>query len=249
MNQCNPKTGRYLGNGNGNKSTGFKKGQNKKRQANQLQGTCSRAYVDRHAWNMLEESDKKAWDRLSDQAKTKVTTCHFNKGKECTSQDSEVNQMEAKEHDLIFDDSDDELEAKQHDLLFDDSEEEQEEAVKASKHKVIQVSNAESARKMHEDEEVDFDMMLQAQQANTHLQTNHHELLDSDSCDEESVADLEVNTHNLKKGDYCASPRLKDCCSSMIWIVTMNLLFNVPVLWKKRGHKMQEAKLMIMTKR
>jgi len=41
----------------------------------------------------------------------------------------------------------------------------------------------------------------QAQQANTRLQTHQHELLDSDSSDEESVADLEVNVHNLKTGD------------------------------------------------
>jgi len=38
--------------------------------------------------------------------------------------------MEAKEHDLIFDDSDEELEAKQHDLIFDDPEEEEETTVK-----------------------------------------------------------------------------------------------------------------------
>jgi len=47
MNQRDPKTGRYLGNQNGNKSSGFKKGQNQKRQANEMQGTCSRAYMDR----------------------------------------------------------------------------------------------------------------------------------------------------------------------------------------------------------
>jgi len=54
---------------------------------------------------------------------------------------------------------------------------------------------------MYEDEGVDFDMIYQAQQANTCLQAQQHELLDSDSSDEESVADLKVNIHNLKTGD------------------------------------------------
>jgi len=62
MNQHDPKTGRYLGNKNGNKSTGFKKTQNYKRQANQMQGARSRAFMDRETWNALGDSDKKAWD-------------------------------------------------------------------------------------------------------------------------------------------------------------------------------------------
>ena len=41
-------------------------------------------------------------------------------------------------------------------------------------------------------------MTLQAQQANARLQVRTHELLDSDSSDEESAADLEVNMHNLR---------------------------------------------------
>jgi len=122
---------------------------------------------------------------------------HFNKGKEHAAQDSEVNQMEAKEHDLIFDDSDEELEAKQHDLAFDDSEEEEEATVEVNNFETVQVSDADSARKMCEDKGVYFDMMLQAQQANTRNQACTHELLDSDSSDEESAADLEVNMHNL----------------------------------------------------
>jgi len=138
---------------------------------------------------------KKAWDQLLDPAKTKITAHHFNKGKEHAAQGSEVNQMEAEEHDLIFDDSDEELEAKQHDLAFDDPEEEEETAVEVNNFETVQVSNADSARKMHEDEGVDFDMMLQAQQANTRIQVRTHELLDSDSSDEESVSDLEVNVH------------------------------------------------------
>jgi len=172
MNQRNPNTGRYLGNRNGNKSTGFKKTQNNKRQANQTQGNQSRAFMNRKTWNALEDSDKKAWDQLLDPTKTKITACHFNKGKEYAAQGSEVNQMEAKEHDLIFDDSDEELEAKQHDLVFDDPEEEEVTVVEVNNFETVQVSNAESTRKIHEDEGVDFDMILQAQQANTHPSTH-----------------------------------------------------------------------------
>jgi len=154
--------------------------------------------MNRETWNALEDSDKKAWDQLSDPAKTKITACHFNKGKEHAPQGSEVKQMEAKEHDLIFDDSDEESEAKQHDLAFDDPEEEEEATVEVNNFETVQASNAESARKTHEDEGVDFDMMLQAQQANTRIQARNHELLDSDSSDEKSAADLEVNMHDLR---------------------------------------------------
>jgi len=154
--------------------------------------------MDRETWNALEDSDKKAWDQLSEPAKTKITAYHFNKGKEYAAQGSEANQMEAKEHDLIFDDSDEELEAKQHDLIFDDPEEEEEATVEVNNFETVQVSNAESTRKMYEDEGVDFNMILQAQQANTRIQVRTHELLDLDSSDEESVADLEVNMHNLR---------------------------------------------------
>jgi len=198
MNQRDPKTGRYLGNRNGNKSTGFKKIQNYKRQANQMQDNQSRAFMNRDTWNALGDSDKKAWDQLSDPAKTKITAYHFNKGKEYVAQDSEANKMEAKEHDLIFDDSDGELEAKQHDLIFDDPEGEEEPTVEVNNFETIQVSNAESTCKMYKDEGVDFDAILQAQQANTRIQVHTHKLLDSDSSDEESVADLKVNMHNLR---------------------------------------------------
>jgi len=72
--------------------------------------------MNRETWNALGDSDKKARDQLSDHTKTKITAHHFNKGKEHAAQGSKVNQMEAKEHDSIFDDSDEELEAEQHDL-------------------------------------------------------------------------------------------------------------------------------------
>jgi len=142
MNQPDPNAGHHLGNRNGNKSTGLKKTQNNKRQANQMQGNQSGAFMNHETWNALEDSAKKAWDQLSDPAKTKITACHFNKGKEHAAQGSEVNQMEAKEHDLIFDDSDEELEAKQHDLMFDDPEEEEEATVEVNNFETIQVSAA-----------------------------------------------------------------------------------------------------------
>jgi len=90
------------------------------------------------------------------------------------------------------------LEAEQHDLACDDPEEEEETSVEVNNFETLQVSNAETAQKMHEDEGVNFDMMLQAQQANTCLQAGTHELLDSDSSDEESVTDLEVNVHSFR---------------------------------------------------
>jgi len=112
-------------------------------------------------------------NQLSDPAKTKITAHHFNKGKGHAAQGSKVNQMEAKEHDSIFNDSDGELEAKQHDPVFDDSEGEEETAVEANTFETVQVSDAVSARKMHEDEGVDFDMMLQAPANKPTLASKH----------------------------------------------------------------------------
>jgi len=145
MNQHDPKTGRCIGNRNGNKSAGFKKTRNYKRQANQMQGNQSRAFMSRDAWISLGDSDKKAWDQLSDPAKTKITAYHFNKGKEHAAQNSEANKMEAKEHDLVFDDDpDEELEAKQHDLVFDDPEEEEETSIEVNNFETLRASNAET---------------------------------------------------------------------------------------------------------
>jgi len=154
--------------------------------------------MNHETWNALGDSDKKTWDQLSDPAKTKITAYHLNKGKEHAAQGSEANQMEAKEHDLIFNDSDEELEAKQHDLVFDDPEEEEETSIEVNNFETLKASNAETTQKMYEDKGVNFDMTLQAQQANTRLQVRTHELLDSDSSDEESAADLEVNVHNFR---------------------------------------------------
>jgi len=245
MNQRDPKTGRYLGNKNSNKSTGFKKTQNHKCQANQMQGNQSRAFMNRDTWNVLGDSDKKAWDQLSDQAKTKIAVCHFNKGKEYAAQDSEANKMEAKEHDLIFDDSDEELEAKQHDIAFDDSDEDPD-AVEVNNFETLQMSNAESTRKMSEDEGVDFDTVLQALQANTRIQVHTHELLDSDSSDVESAADLEVNTvHNFR-------PKIKGLLvhwSSATQMMRMKTPLIVLLLWRKRWQLMQEVRSTTLTHR
>ena len=155
--------------------------------------------MSRDTWMSLGDSDKKAWDQLSDPAKTKITACHFNKGKEHAAQNSEANKMEAKEHDLVFDDDpDEESEVKQHDPVFGDPEEEEETSIEANNFETLRASNVETTQKMCEDEGVCFDMMLQAQQANTRLQVRTHELLDSDSSDEESAADREVNMHNFR---------------------------------------------------
>ena len=61
---------------------------------------------------------------------------------------------------------------------------------------------------MYEDEGVDFDIVLQAQQVNTRLQARHHELLDSDCSDKVSVADLEVN-RGSQKVEIVISPKRK----------------------------------------
>ena len=102
----------------------------------------------------MEESDKKAWDGLSDKTKTKIAWHHLNEGKKHVCQCSKVNKMEANECDLIFDESDDD----------------EEQPVEASKHEVTCASDAQSARKMHKDKGIDFDDILQAQQANTRLE-------------------------------------------------------------------------------
>jgi len=109
-NQHDPKTGWHHGNKSGNNKTGFKKGQNQKRQASEMQGTRSQAHMDCDTWNSLEESNKKAWDGSLDKAKMKITGCHFDEGKEHALQGSEANKMEAKEHNLIFDKSDNDRE-------------------------------------------------------------------------------------------------------------------------------------------
>mgnify|MGYP007080237146 CR=1 FL=1 len=51
-------------------------------------------------WDLLEESDKKAWDGILDKAKMRATGHHFNKGKEHAAQGLEANKMEAKWHDM-----------------------------------------------------------------------------------------------------------------------------------------------------
>ena len=78
--------------------------QYQKQQANQMQG--KRAFMSGETWNSLSTEDKAIWDGLSDKAKLTVTSYHFNKGKEYASRDGEANKMEAKEHDLVFDDDD-----------------------------------------------------------------------------------------------------------------------------------------------
>jgi len=71
-----------------------------------------------------------------------------------------------------------------------------------NKHDVAHVSNAASTRKVYEDEGVDFDMILQAQQANSRLQVRQHEQYDLNSSDNEStVADLEVHAHEQYNSD------------------------------------------------
>jgi len=74
--------------------------------------------------------------------------------------------------------------------------------VEVSKHEAAHSSHADSARKMHEDKGVDFDMILQAQKAATRLQVRQHEQHDPGSSDDESTApDLEVHAHEQHDSD------------------------------------------------
>jgi len=77
---------------------------NQKRQANQMQGR--RVYVTQDTWNSIPKDNQVKWDSLSHKTKLTVTTYPFIKGKECALRDAEVNKMEAKQHDLLFDDND-----------------------------------------------------------------------------------------------------------------------------------------------
>jgi len=178
------KSGRYTSGRSNNKNG------NQKRQANQMQGSRSRAYMDRTTWEKLSETDQKTWDTLSDQGKGAVTTYHFNKGKEVALRDA--NKMEAKSHDMVFDDDSDDdnsvIEAKVH------------ESDLATK------SDVDSTRKMYENEGVDFNTVLQAQTASTRLEASVHMSKDTynDSSDDEDDEEygIEVNVHWFKDRVY-----------------------------------------------
>jgi len=132
-------------------------------------------------WNSIPKDDQMKWDSLSDKTKLTVTTYHFNNGKE----HAEANKMEAKQHDVVFDvdDEDDNsvIEAKNHEV------------------KSPQVNDPDATRKLHEEEGIDFEQILQAQKANTRLFTGVHEFEpgeESDKCEE--CNGLKVNSHWFK---------------------------------------------------
>ena len=96
------------------------------------------------------------------------------------------------------------MEAKQHDLICDDDTDEEEEVVEANVDEAepTNASNAESARKMCEDEGVDFDMILSVQKANTKIQASTHQMefgCDSDngSDEEHESCAIEARTHEF----------------------------------------------------
>ena len=177
------KSGRYTSSKPNNNRYG-----NQKRQANQMQGTRSRAYMDRVTWEKLSEADQKAWDTMSDAGKNALTYYHFNKGKEVASRDANK------------------VEAKNHELEFDDESEDDTSVVEAKTHEVVIApeGNAESTRKMYEEEGIDFGLILQAQKASTRLEAKVHridELTYSSDEDDEEESGLEVNSHWFK-GSY-----------------------------------------------
>lgn len=160
---------------------------NAQRQANQMeQPRQRRAYVDQETWNSISEDDRRIWDTLSNSSRTKITSYHFNKGKEYALRGAEANKMEAKEHDMIFD---------------DDLEEENSSDIEARVHETGQFtpSYSDATRQICEDEGVDFDQILQAQQANTRLHAGMYRVgfndTESDSEDEEDSG-IEVYMHS-----------------------------------------------------
>ena len=159
---------------------------NAQRQANQMEQpqTRRRAYMDQETWNSISEEDRKTWDQLSDSTRTKITSYHFNKGKEYALRGAEANKVEASEHDIIFDD---ELENDSSDI---------EARVHETDHHNASYSN--DTRLMYEEEGVDFDKILQAQQVNTRLHAGMHQLGLNDSgsdSDDEEDSGIEVHMH------------------------------------------------------
>ena len=177
-NPRNKTNGRFMPKNNkGN----FNKNYPQKQQANQMQG--KRAFMSGETWNSLSTEDKAIWDGLSDASKLKITTYHFNKGKEYASRDGEANKMEAKEHDLVFDDDDDDgnvIEAKAHEVEEDEP----------------QVKGIEATKMLYDEEGIDFDQIIGAQKGNTKgkIQAKMHSIEEEYSSDED-FADLEVNAH------------------------------------------------------
>ena len=177
-NPRNKTNGRFMPRNNkGN----FNKNYPQKQQANQMQG--KRAFMSGETWNSLSTEDKAIWDGLSDASKLKITTYHFNKGKEYASRDGEANKMEAKEHDLVFDDDGGDggtIEAKVHDVEQDEP----------------QVKGIEATKMLYDEEGIDFEQIIGAQKSNTkgRIQAKMHSIEEDYSSDED-FADLEVNAH------------------------------------------------------
>jgi len=126
--------------------------------------------VTQDTWNSIPKDDQVKQDSLSDKTELTVTACHFDKGKECTSPDAEVNRMDANQHDMAFD-ADDEAENS---------------VVEGKNHEATppQVKNADMTRKSCEEQGVDFEQILQAQKANTRLFTGVHELEPEEESDD-----------------------------------------------------------------
>lgn len=148
-----------------------------------------RIYVDQETLNSIPEEERKIWDALSDTTRTKITSCHFNKGKECAACGMEASKMEAKEHDIIFD---------------GDLEDKDTSGLEARAHKTDQFTPlySDATRQMCKEEGVDFDQILQAWQSNTRLQAGMHQVnslgsdSNSDSDDEEEALGIKVNIHS-----------------------------------------------------
>jgi len=156
---------------------------NQKRQANQMKGR--HAYMTQETWNSIPKDDQVKSDSLTDKTKLTVAICHFEKGKLHALRETEANKIEAKQHDAVFD-ADDE----------DDNS-----AIEARNHEVTppQSNDADATRRLCADEGIDFEQILQAQRANTHICTGVHEVDPNEESDEdEEHTRLEVNSHWFK---------------------------------------------------
>jgi len=93
------------------------------------------------------------------------------------------------------------MEAKQHDMVVDADDKDDNSVIEAKNHEVTppQVNGADMTQKLHEEEGVEIEQILQAQKANTRIFTGVHELEpEQESDDDGECTGLEVNSHWFK---------------------------------------------------
>jgi len=96
------------------------------------------------------------------------------------------------------------MEVKQHDTVFDAEDTDKNSVIEAKNGKATlpQVNDAYTTRKLHEEEGIDFEQILQAQKANTRLFTGVHKLEpeeESDNDEEHTGLEVTSNSHWFKE--------------------------------------------------